>query len=155
MKRTAACSAAIMGALLGIATLWPSARVPGIANVNARHRGCSNANVKGTYAFQRTGINQVIGGPIAIIGTVTFDGTGNVTASRQAASRNGVIQDWTDTTGGGTYQIDPDCTGAEFDATGAKTEDIVVLDGGEQIVAISTLSGRIITAVIRKIERDE
>ena len=57
MKRTAACSG-IIAALLGVATFWPSARIPGVASVHARLHGCSNASLRGTYAFQRTGVNQ-------------------------------------------------------------------------------------------------
>ncbi|MGC2283205.1 MAG: hypothetical protein WA603_24550, partial [Candidatus Acidiferrales bacterium] len=44
------------------------ARIPGpIMNVHADNRGCSVANLKGTYGFNRTGVNNVVGGPIASI----------------------------------------------------------------------------------------
>jgi hypothetical protein len=55
----------------------------------------------------------------------------------------------------GTYQVDSDCTGALFDQNAMKTSDIVVLEGGNEFFLISTLTGRIITAVNRKLEREE
>ena len=66
-----------------------------------------------------------------------------------------MIQDWTDSPGGGTYQVDSDCTGAEFDSNGMKTEDIIVLEGGSEIFVISTLPGRIVTAISKKVESEE
>ena len=35
------------------------------------------------------------------------------------------------------YTVDPDCTGSFFDADGAKTNNVVVLDGGKRFFLLS------------------
>lgn len=153
MTRTSIGSGACIATVALISALSPSARIPGIGTrVQARHHTCSETILRGTYAFERTGINNVTGGPIAIIGVHTYNGDGTSGASRQAASRQGVIQDWTDVPPGGTYTVDSDCTGSVFDASGTKTEDLVVIDGGNEVFLISTLPGRIITTIDKKLE---
>src|SRR5712671_3251590 len=103
----------------GFALLATFARIPGaIINVHAQERGCSVASLKGTYAFRRTGVNNVVGGPIAQIGIDVFRGDGKRGLIRSTRSTNGDIRDWTDTPPSGSYTIDPDCTGSFFDADG-------------------------------------
>ena len=59
----------------GFALLATFASIPGaITNVHAHDRGCSVASLKGTYAVRRTGVNNVVGGPIAQIGIDVFNG---------------------------------------------------------------------------------
>jgi hypothetical protein len=154
MTRTSILTAACIATVALISALWPSVRIPGVVTtVHANHQGwCSEASLRGTYAFQRTGINTVAGGPVAIVGIHTYNGDGTSGASRQAASRQGVIQDWTDVPPGGTYTVDSDCTGSVFDVNGTKTEDLVVIDGGNEVFLISTLPGRIITTIDKKLE---
>jgi hypothetical protein len=79
----------------GFALLVPFARVPGaIIKVHAQENpGCSVASLKGTYAFRRTGVNNVVGGPIAQIGINVEDGEGNIKLIRTTRSSNGVILD--------------------------------------------------------------
>ena len=55
------------------------------------HHGCSVASLKGTYAFHRTGVNNVVGGPIAQIGINVEDGEGKIKLIRTTRSSNGVI----------------------------------------------------------------
>ncbi len=156
MRRMLILSAVTALTLIAIATAWPSARFLGIwTTVKAQHRGCSNASLKGTYAFLRTGINNVLGGPIAIIGTATYDGQGNFIGGRAAASRNGEIEDWTDNPPGSTYTVDVDCTGSAFDVNGNKSANIVVTDDGNGFLLISTLTGRTITATGKRLEHED
>ena len=75
-------------------------------------RGCSIANLEGTYVFRRTGVNNVVGGPIAGIGIAVFNGDGTRGPIRSTRSTNGEIRDWTDSPPSGSYTIDPDCTGS-------------------------------------------
>jgi hypothetical protein len=64
--------------------------------VHAHHRSCSVASLKGSYAFRRTGVNNVVGGPIAQIGIDVFNGDGTRGLIRSTRSTNGEIRDWTD-----------------------------------------------------------
>ena len=106
--------------------------------------GCSVASLKGTYAFRRTGVNNVVGGPIAEIGIDLINGDGTRGVIRSARSSNGVIQDWTNFPTG-SYTIDPDCTGSFVDANGNKN-DIIVLDGGKRFFVLSVAQGTIVTS---------
>src|SRR5215470_4268125 len=101
-------------------------------SVHDHHRGCSVASLKGTYAFRRTGVNNVVGGPIAAIGIEVFNGDGTRGVARYTRSGNGAIQDWTDIPpiGEASYTVDTDCTGSLFAADGTKTNNVIVLDGG-------------------------
>jgi hypothetical protein len=108
--------------LTGLAILATFARIPGaVINVHAQGGGCSVASLKGTYAFQRTGVNNAAGGPIAEIGIDVLNGEGTRGIIRSTRSTNGVIQDWTNfPPNTESYTIDPDCTGSFFDANGNK-----------------------------------
>ena len=72
-------------------------------------KGCSNATLKGTFAYTMTGFITVpaFAGPFAETGTQTFDGNGATTASAML-SQNGNIFKVTIT---GTYTVNDDCTG--------------------------------------------
>jgi hypothetical protein len=116
---------------------------PALISVPAH--GCSVASLKGTYAFRRTGVNNVVGGPIAQIGIDVFNGDGTRGRIRSTRSTNGEIQDWTDFPPSGSYMVYPDCTGAFFDASGEKTNNIVVLDGGNRFFLLSMAPDTITT----------
>ena len=61
----------------GFVLLATFARIPGaIINVHAHDRGCSVASLKGNYAFRRTGVNSVVGGPVAEMGLAFYSGDG-------------------------------------------------------------------------------
>ena len=113
--------------------------------VHAHHRGCSVASLKGTYAVRRTGVNNVVGGPIAQIGIDIFKGDGTRGFIRSTRSTNGEIQDWADFPPSGSYTVDPDCTGSFFDADGIKTNNVVVLDGGKRFFLLSVAPDTITT----------
>jgi hypothetical protein len=120
--------------------------------VQADHRGCSVASLKGTYGFRRTGVNNAVGGPIAQIGIDVFHGDGTRGHIRSTRSTNGVIQDWTNFPPSGSYTIDPDCTGSFFDASGAKTNNVVLLDGGRRFFVLSVLPDATTTEEGEKLE---
>jgi len=130
----------------GFAILATFAHIPGaVIDVHAHDRGCSVASLKGTYAFRRTGVNNVVGGPIAQIGIAFYSGDGTRGLIRTARSANGDIRDWTDFPTNGSYTVDPDCTGSFFDADGTHSNDLVVLDGGKRFFLLSVAPETITT----------
>jgi hypothetical protein len=137
----------------GFAFLATLARIPGATiNVHAHDRGCSVASLKGTYAFRRTGVNNVVGGPIAQIGIAFYSGDGTRGLIRTARSANGDIRDWTDFPTNGSYTVDPDCTGSFFDADGTHSNDLVVLDGGKRFFLLSVAPETIATEEGERLE---
>jgi hypothetical protein len=111
------------------------------APASAHGHSCSVASLKGTYAFIRTGVNNVLGGPIAQIGFAVLDGNGNIELIRTTRSNNGVIEDWTNETAPGNYTVDADCTGTFFNGM----NNIVVFDGGKRFFLLSAGAGTITT----------
>ena len=137
----------------GFAILTTFVSIPGaVIKVHARNHGCSVANLKGVYAFRRTGVNNDIGGPIAQIGLDVFRGDGTRGSIRSTRSTNGDIQDWTNSPPSGSYTVDPDCTGSFFDADGNKTNNIVVLDEGRRFFVLSMAPDTITTEEGIKLE---
>jgi len=128
---------------------------PGVINVHAHHRGCSVATLKGTYAFRRTGVNNVVGGAIAQIGIDVFNGDGTRGLIRSTRSTNGEIRDWTDSPPSGSYTVDPDCSGSIFDADGNKTNNLVVLDGGKRFFLLSVTPETITTEEGKRLDEVE
>jgi hypothetical protein len=125
------------------------ARIPGpIINVHAQNSGCSVASLKGKYAFHRTGVNNVVGGPIAQTGINVEDGDGKINLIRTTRSSNGVILDWFDQVEPGSYTVDPDCTGTFFN----KSQNLVVLDGGKRYLLLSVAPGTTVTEKGTRIE---
>jgi hypothetical protein len=143
----------------GFAILATFARIPGaVINVRANNGGCSVASLKGTYGFNRTGVNNVVGGPIASIGTQVYNGDGTFGLTRLTRSDNGDIQDWTyaPPSVDASYTVDADCTGSLFTADGTKTNNLVVLDGGKRFFLLSAATGTIVTEEgIRLDEKDK
>ncbi len=123
----------------GFAILATFARIPGaVINVHAQGGGCSVASLKGKYAYHRTGVNNVVGGPIAEIGISTYGGDGTRGLIRNTRSSNGVIRPWTDFPApNGTYTVAPDCTGSIFDTDGTLSNNIIVVDGGKRFLVLS------------------
>ena len=119
---------------------------------DADHPRCSVASLKGTYAFRRTGANNVVGGPIAQIGIDVFNGDGTRGRVRSTRSTNGEIRDWTDFPPNGSYTVDPDCTGSFFDADGTKSNNLVVFDGGKSFFLLSVAPDTITTEEGNRLE---
>ena len=122
---------------------------------HAHDRGCSVANLKGTYAFRRAGVNNVVGGPITQIGIDAFNGDGTRGLIRSTRSNNGEIFDWSDFPPSGSYTIHPDCTGSIFDADGTKTNNLVVLDGGKRFFVLSVAPDTITTEEGERLEMED
>ena len=118
----------------------------------AADKGCSNANMFGTFAYTTTGSIVAaplppIVGPYAEVGTVTFDGKGTLTYTL-AASQNGNPGLGTAT---GTYTVNPDCTGTFTQVTPRFTSHyFFVLDSsGVEFQAICQDPGAVITRIGR------
>ena len=137
-----------------VTSLYQARRVHATPS-QGHERGCSVANLKGTYAFRRTGTNNVVGGPIAQIGIDVFNGDGTRGLIRATRSTNGDIRDWTDFPPSGSYTVDSDCTGSFFDADGTKSNNIVVLDGGKRFFLLSVAPDTITTEEGKRIEAED
>jgi hypothetical protein len=91
----------------------------GIApRAKADDRGCSEATLKGVFAYTSTGFIvaapiPALVGPQAEVGTQYFDGKGGITFSFKS-SQNGAIGPGTAT---GKYKVEDDCTGTFTEAT--------------------------------------
>lgn len=126
------------------------------ATVHAYERGCSVASLKGTYAMRRTGVNNVVGGPIAELAIAYYGGDGTRGLIRATRSSNGEIRPWTDSPGtNGRYTVDPDCTGSFFDADGTHSNNLVVLDGGKRFFLLSVAWGTVVTAEGIRLEEEK
>ena len=147
---------AVLSTAIVIAPLYHARKVQAALSVSNVHGpGCSVASLKGAYAFRRTGVNNVVGGPIAQIGIDVFNGDGTRGLIRSTRSTNGEIRDWTDSPPSGSYTIDPDCTGSIFDADGNKTNNLVVLDGGKRFFLLSVTPETITTEEGTRLEAED
>jgi hypothetical protein len=121
--------------------------------VHAQERGFSVASLKGTYGWRRTGVNNLVGGPIAEIGIAVYNGDGTRGLIRNTRSTNGEIRPWTnEIPPNGRYTVDPDCTGSFFDADGTHSNNIVVLDGGKRYYVLGVAPGAIVTEEANRLE---
>jgi hypothetical protein len=143
-------------AFVVVPALCQAQNVPA-APVPAHHRGCSVASLKGTYAFRRTGVNNVVGGPIAAIGIEVFNGDGTLGLTRFTRSTNGEIQDWSNVPriAQTSYTVHRDCTGSLFTTDGTKTNNLVVLDGGKRFFLLSVAPDTITTEEGTRLEVKE
>lgn len=113
----------LMPAQLALVILAVTAVIGGSATYAHADGGCTNRSWRGAYVVAVNGFRtfqlppQLIGayGPVAVIGTMTFDGIGTVSRSL-TVSYGG--QDFP-VIDSGTYSVNSDCTGlASFAATG-------------------------------------
>ena len=153
MKLRTSISAAVMfvgsALLIGSASIAANARA---ANQDAS-KGCSNASLKGSFGFYRTGSTSA--GPLAALGILKFDGNGSVSGS-QSISRNGAFQ-FDIVISPAPYIVNEDCTG-KFVAPDGITEiaRIVVTGRGTGLYLFSESAGNAVYGVGRKIgESDE
>ena len=148
----------LMVVLTGFAILGTFARIPGaVSKVHAGGGGCSVATLKGKYAFSRSGVNNVVGGPIASIGFQIYNGDGTFGLTRLTRSDNGDIQDWTyaPPSVDASYTVDADCTGSLFTSDGTKTNNLVVFDGGKRFFLLSEAAGTIVTEEGIRLEEEK
>jgi len=142
----------------GFAVLATFFHIPGatVIKVHANDRVCSVASLKGEYAWRRTGVNNVVGGPIAEIGVAFYSGDGTRGLIRNTRSTNGEIRPWTDYPApNGTYTVDADCTGSFFDADGTNSNNVVVFDGGRRYFVLSEAQGTIVTEEGIRLEEEK
>lgn len=104
--------------------------------------GCSAATIQGSFGYAYRGV--AAGFPVAGVGRVTLDGSGNATGS-ETLSANGVPLQRTFT---GTYAVKDDCTGTGTyqDSLGQTFhESGVITNGGNQIVVVVTDPGVVLS----------
>jgi hypothetical protein len=120
----------------------------------ADDKGCSEANLRGTFAYTSTGIIvaapiPALVGPSAEVGTQYFDGKGNVTFTLNS-SQNGNIS--SGTVSGGD-KVNDDCTGTFTEAeTPMFTANFsfVIDKSGEEFQAICQDAGVVSTRIGRR-----
>jgi hypothetical protein len=117
------------------------------AAANADNKGCSNATLKGTFSHTASGFEiapPAIAGPVAGVGTDTFDGNGGVTTTA-TISVNGNIVPLTAT---GAYKVNPDCTGTYI--LPGTTLFFVITDSGNEIQAVCIDPGVVLNHTFRR-----
>jgi len=120
----------------------------------ARAAQCSLASVAGSYGYTTNGFVAIAPGsfvPVAAAGRITFDGHGNVNGTQTRVVAGSSL----DETYSGTYSVNPNCTGSftvlvEPD-TRTSTVDLVWTDSTNDISAVFTTPGFILTATARRI----
>jgi hypothetical protein len=116
----------------------------------ASHR-CSVNNLRGQYGFKIDG-GGVAPGParFAAVGTQTFDGAGNFSATNYI-SVDGVVGLYSFS---GTYTVNSDCTGvgtAHFPGGATSSMYFVLVQSEKQFYTISLDPGSIMTGVFTKV----
>ena len=97
-----------------------------------------NATIHGTYMSHGTG--TVVGvGPVSAVGTITYDGHGNLT-NPFTLSVNGAVSRITQT---GSYTVNRDCTGTVVQ--GGAHYDFVVAPDASTVFWMETDAGTIVT----------
>ena len=100
---------------------------------------CSVAMLKGTYGLQRNGQLRP-GAQFTAIGLIRFDGLGKRTWT-QTTSTSGVFG--SDSNQVGTYIVNADCTGSEFDASNNQVSTFVVVHDADEVLGMSTGGGNV------------
>ena len=109
---------------------------------------CSNASLRGDYAFQIDGTNA--NGPFASVGKSTYDGRGGVTGVFFMSSNGTIIP----VHYAGSYALQADCTGAksiELDIGIPVSFYLVVDDNLREIRFIGTDAGSTVSGTARKV----
>jgi len=119
----------------------------------AERKECSAATLEGSFVRRDTGFvtaPPAIAGPLAGVHLVVFDGNAAFT-STGFASLNGNVSE---STGTGTYTVNPDCTGTytSLSSTGRTgTAFFVIADNGNEIHILPTNPGASITCIARRV----
>jgi len=124
-----------------------------VPTARADDKGCSSATLIGTFGFTSSGFRtapSTLAGPIAQVGTQTFDGYGGTTATA-TFNQNGNTLRVTIT---GTYTVNPDCTGTftlQVSPIGLTTRlSFVIDDTGNELLVICTDPGVVLTGTARR-----
>ena len=146
----------VAAALIAVGVGFPSGALPKVhAQEGALQDGresCSLETLKGGYGLTFHGLGTSgpvpapIGAfiPVAGVGTVTFDGNGNLSLSETVSFGGQVVPLMTT----GTYTVNPDCTGSL--QTSAAHVNFVIVHHGKEIRAISTDQGHVATVNLEK-----
>lgn len=120
----------------------------------ADDKGCSNATLRGTFAFNGAGVivsPPVVAGPTATVLALSFDGNGRVTSAFGSSSLNGNIGPQTET---GTYNVNTDCTGTYMvliSPAGFTAHYLFVIDeSGDELQIVCTDSGVVFSGIARR-----
>jgi len=114
----------------------------------AGDKGCTNASLKGTFSHIATGFitaPPTMAGPFAGVGTDIFDGNGGITGTASLSVNGNIVP----ATAPGTYKVNPDCTGT-YTIPGVTTLFFVIDDGGNEVKAVCTDPGVVITHIFRR-----
>jgi len=120
----------------------------------ADDKGCSNNSLRGTFAYTSSGSiasPPEIAGPFVEVGTQSFDGSGNTTATATLSQDGNIVQ----VTITGSYTVNPDCTGTmtvQVSPIDATVHVSFVIDSNwDEFRAIETDSGLVITRIGRRL----
>jgi hypothetical protein len=109
--------------------------------------GCSNATLKGSYGFYRTGFTP--DGPVAAVGIIIFDGNGHSTV-RQRISTNGVHEF---VVTHNDIKVAADCTTKSFSEGGTLVATGVIVDNGNRVYFTGTIEGNTAYGVLDKVHQ--
>lgn len=114
---------------------------------------CSNATLRGAFAFTSTGFitaPAALAGPFAIVGRQTFDGNGSFTAAATVSQNGKIIPVNLE----GLYTANPNCTGtftAHISPVDITTHLFFVIDDdGKEFQVIQSDPGVVVTGIARK-----
>ena len=121
-----------------------------VSSPTASASACSNATIRGSYAFTIHGTIFLPNGATLLIDGVakeTFDGRGNETQVDAVATNGILAPGWRP--GSGTYSVNPDCTGTQtvfVDGLPDLHLQFIVAQGGKTIHQVVTDPGVATTA---------
>ena len=153
------------GAVIGCALMAsvPTAHAQGVgrdSSLKEAERGCSNATLRGAYAFDVDGAFVGAATPLLLKGVVMaqFDGRGNVTQVDHIVF-NGAPppEDWTPATG--SYHLNADCTGEqELDIPGSAFSPVIlrmsVSANGTRVNTVVSKPGYAVSSTGTKVNQD-
>ena len=124
MKRSRTATVAIIAVLSALV----------VTNAHAGEE-CSEATLQGPYGLQVDGISPA-GADFAVVGLTTFDGLGGW-HSDNTSKVDGVISR---SSTKGTYAVSSDCTGYMLDDSEPLIQQIVIVDGGNEMRSLASMS---------------
>ena len=146
-----AFNAAVFAAGLVIVTAAAAAAQP--AGEKREARGCTNADLRGTFGFTAQGVTLTgspvpapLQGAFASSGISSFDGRGHFTLTA-TSSFNGFVQGPGVVTG--TYDVERDCTYTSRADNGVTFRAVIVSDGNELMI-LQTTPGVVISGTAQR-----
>jgi hypothetical protein len=106
---------------------------------------CTESTLNATYAFTDSGFaiphGRQVAVPVAALGTLVFDGAGNVSFGTLTLVFNGNVSS---ESGAGTYTVNSDCTGSISLTSGSIagiTFNLSIVAGGAEVFGVLTSPG--------------